>query len=94
MRALADAWPADPFHPNLQLRVFLKSLATHPDLTHDHVRIMRALKGNTLIKRYAPTVGTLRPPSIPLHYVRLMEGVEKSQLGIGRPMWKRLLNIW
>ncbi|EJD41213.1 hypothetical protein AURDEDRAFT_69079 [Auricularia subglabra TFB-10046 SS5] len=94
MRALADSWPGDAFHSNLQLRVFLKALATHPKLTADAVKIMQALKDDKLYHTYRPTKRTLHPPSIPEHYVRLVEGVQKAQQGIGRPWWKRILGLW
>ena len=33
LHRVAAKWPRDPFRPNLQLRVFLESLANHPNLT-------------------------------------------------------------
>ena len=46
------------------------------------------------VLQFQPTPKTLRPASVPQHYVRLMEGVQKAQLGIVRPWWKRVLGIW
>ncbi|KAH7101475.1 hypothetical protein BKA62DRAFT_830050 [Auriculariales sp. MPI-PUGE-AT-0066] len=94
LRAIANSWPTDPFHPNLQMGVFLKSLATHPNLKQEHVNIVQALHSGVLAKRYAPSSRTLKPASYPTMYNRLMEGIEKSQQGVGRPGWKRFLGIW
>jgi hypothetical protein len=43
---IADAWPADPFRPNMQLKSFLQSLAEHPNLSPAAVDAARALEGN------------------------------------------------
>lgn len=44
--------------------------------------------------QYKLTDKMLRPKSMPMHYERLVEGVEKSAKGIGRPWWKIFFNIW
>ena len=31
---------------------------------------------------------------MPLYYTRLVEGVDKSAKGIGRPWWKIFFGIW
>jgi hypothetical protein len=36
----------------------------------------------------------LNPASMPLHYVRLKEGYEKTLKGIGRPRWKIFFGVW
>jgi hypothetical protein len=43
---IADAWPADPFRPNMQLKSFLQSLAEHPHLSPAAVDAARALESN------------------------------------------------
>jgi hypothetical protein len=40
---VANAWPGDPFRPNMQLKTFLQSLATHPNLTPGAVTAAEAL---------------------------------------------------
>lgn len=45
---VAASWPIDPFRPNLQLKNFLKSLSTHPNLTSQAVQAARALKHNEI----------------------------------------------
>lgn len=49
--AIADTWVVDPFRPNLQLQTFLKSLATHPQLTSQAVNATRALRDNAMQKK-------------------------------------------
>jgi hypothetical protein len=34
------------------------------------------------------------PASMPEHYDRLLEGMEKSVKGIGRPWWKVFFGVW
>jgi len=42
-----------------------------------------------------PTPHTvLKPASMPMHYVRLKEGYEKTLKGIGRPRWKIFFGVW
>lgn len=43
---IAAAWPADPFRPNLQLKIFLQSLSAHPNLTPEAVQAARTLLDN------------------------------------------------
>ncbi|KAJ6542700.1 hypothetical protein B0H19DRAFT_1212638 [Mycena capillaripes] len=94
MARIASSCPIDPLRPHIQLQTFLKSLATHPRLTPAAVRAAQALERNEMQKKYALTEKTLRPASAPLHYEKLVEGVEKSMQGIGRPWWKVFLGIW
>ncbi|KAJ6482898.1 hypothetical protein C8R47DRAFT_1133061 [Mycena vitilis] len=94
MARIASSCPIDPLRPHIQLQTFLKSLATHPRLTPGAVRAAQALERNEMHKKYPLTDKTLKPASAPLHYDRLVEGVEKSMQGIGRPWWKVFLGIW
>ncbi|KAI0703465.1 hypothetical protein BC835DRAFT_1027124 [Cytidiella melzeri] len=91
---IAKRWPVDPFRPHLQLGAFLNSLAEHPQLTPQAVRAARALEENEFQRKYALSESTLNPKSMPLYYKRLVEGVEKSAQGIGRPWWKIFFNVW
>ncbi|KAJ7778509.1 hypothetical protein B0H16DRAFT_1503797 [Mycena metata] len=94
MARIASSWPLDPLRPHIQLQTFLKSLATHPRLTPGAVRVAQALERNELHKKYALTDKMLKPASAPLHYEKLVEGIEKSMQGIARPWWKMFLGIW
>ncbi|KAJ7468635.1 hypothetical protein FB451DRAFT_1039225 [Mycena latifolia] len=94
MARIASACPADPLRPHIQLKTFLNSLATHPRLTPAAVRAAQALERNNMQKKYALTEAMLNPASAPLHYQRLVEGVEKSMQGIRRPWWKVVFGIW
>ncbi|KAJ7657910.1 hypothetical protein DFH06DRAFT_456988 [Mycena polygramma] len=94
MARIASSCPIDPLRPHIQLQTFLKSLATHPRLTPGAVWAAQALERNEMHKKYALTDKILKPASAPLHYDRLVEGVEKSMQGIGRPWWKVFLGIW
>ncbi|KAJ7079564.1 hypothetical protein B0H15DRAFT_858231 [Mycena belliarum] len=94
MARIASACPTDPLRPHIQLQTFLQSLATHPRLTPAAVRAAQALERNDMQKKYALTDKMLNPASAPLHYTRLVDGVEKSLQGIGRPWWKRFFGIW
>ncbi|KAJ7353591.1 hypothetical protein DFH08DRAFT_857191 [Mycena albidolilacea] len=94
MARIAGACPIDPLRPHIQLQTFLKSLATHPRLTPAAVRAAQALERNEMQKKYALTEKTLNPPSAPLHYEKLVEGIDKSMQGIKRPWWKVVFGIW
>ncbi|KAJ7145830.1 hypothetical protein C8R44DRAFT_601096 [Mycena epipterygia] len=94
MARIASSCPLDPLRPHIQLQNFLKSLAVHPRLTPAAVRAAQALQRNEMQKKYALTDITLKPASAPLHYDKLVEGIEKSIKGIGRPWWKVFFNIW
>ncbi|KAJ7777520.1 hypothetical protein DFH07DRAFT_951164 [Mycena maculata] len=94
MARIASSCPIDPLRPHIQLQNFLKSLATHPRLTPAAVRAAQALEQNEAQRKYALTDVTLKPASAPLHYEKLVEGVEKSMQGIGRPLWKVFFGIW
>ncbi|KAJ7682899.1 hypothetical protein B0H17DRAFT_942419 [Mycena rosella] len=94
MARIASVCPLDPLRPHIQLQTFLQSLATHPRLPPAAVRAAQALERNEMQKKYALTRITLNPASAPLHYEKLVEGIEKSMQGIGRPFWKVFFNIW
>ncbi|KAJ7619530.1 hypothetical protein FB45DRAFT_981081 [Roridomyces roridus] len=94
MARIAASCPVDPLRPHIQLQTFLQSLATHPRLTPAAVEAARALEANEAQKQYALTDKILKPASAPLHYDRLVEGVDKSMQGIGRPWWKIFLGRW
>ncbi len=49
--AIAHTWIVDPFRPNIQLKMFLESLATHPRLTPQAVTSARALRDNEMAKK-------------------------------------------
>ncbi|KAF9054272.1 hypothetical protein BJ165DRAFT_1337797 [Panaeolus papilionaceus] len=94
LTAIAETWKRDPFRPNIQLQTFLKSLAQHPRLTDKTVDAVRALRDGDMQKKYELSFKTLHPPSSPLHYDRLVEGVEKSAQGIKRSWWKVFFGVW
>ncbi|KAF7326839.1 hypothetical protein MVEN_01675200 [Mycena venus] len=94
MAKIARACPIDPLRPHIQLQTFLNSLATHPRLTPAAVRAAQALERNEMQKKYALTDKILKPASAPLHYEKLVEGIEKGMQGIKRPRWKVFLGIW
>ncbi|KAH9176192.1 hypothetical protein EDB89DRAFT_1846766 [Lactarius sanguifluus] len=94
LRHIAADWPADPLRPNLQLKAFLSALADHPALTANAVAATNALQKNQVSRRVPIPQTILRPTSMPLHYVRLKEGYEKTLKGIGRPWWKIFFGVW
>ncbi|KAJ7050876.1 hypothetical protein C8F01DRAFT_1212847 [Mycena amicta] len=94
MARIASACPIDPLRPHIQLQTLLKSLAAHPRLTPAAVRAAHALERNEMQQRYALSDKILKPTSVPLHYEKLVEGVEKSLQGIKRPWWKVFFGIW
>lgn len=51
LSSIAASWPTDPFRPNLQLKNFLQSLSTHPNLTPKAVDAVDALKSNVIITK-------------------------------------------
>ena len=48
---ISASWSADPFRPNLQLKEFLKSLSSHPNLTHQAVNAAQSLRENDVQKK-------------------------------------------
>jgi hypothetical protein len=50
LSTIATSWPIDPFRPTLQLRLFLQSLSTHPNLTPNAIEAANALKENLIMK--------------------------------------------
>ncbi|KAH9960280.1 hypothetical protein BC827DRAFT_1133322 [Russula dissimulans] len=94
LRHIAAEWPADPLRPNLQLKTFLAALADHPALSATAVAVTDALAQNRVIGRIPTPQVVLKPASMPMHYVRLKEGYEKSLKGVGRPWWKVFFGIW
>lgn len=51
LSTIAGTWPKDPLRPNLQLKTFLKSLATHPNLTPSAVDATQDLKNDVVMKK-------------------------------------------
>ncbi|KAF7301126.1 hypothetical protein MIND_00676800 [Mycena indigotica] len=94
MARIATACPTDPLRPHIQLRTLLNSLAAHPKLTPGVVNAAQTLERNEIKQRYPLTDKILRPASVPLHYEKLVEGVEKSMQGIKRPWWKVFFGVW
>lgn len=110
LKAIAAAWPSDPFRPNMQLKTFLESLATHPRLTPNAVHSARVLLDNGVQHKvsaslvcpkvlqprlqYPLSKKTLEPASMPKHYQRLLQGYERSAQGIRRPWWQVFFGIW
>ncbi|KAF8556772.1 hypothetical protein OG21DRAFT_1596292 [Imleria badia] len=94
LKTIAAAWPTDPFRPNMQLKTFFESLATHPRLTPDAVQSARVLLDNDVQHKYPLSKKTLEPASMPRHYQRLMQGYERSAQGIRRPWWQVFFGIW
>ncbi|KAG7447239.1 uncharacterized protein BT62DRAFT_1075321 [Guyanagaster necrorhizus] len=93
LSTIATKWVQDPFR-HIQLSVFLESLAKHPRLTPQAVEAASALQNNIVFNKYPLSPKTLEPASVPLHYSRLVEGMEKSAQGIGRPWWKAFFGVW
>lgn len=93
LSTIAGKWVQDPFR-HIQLSAFLESLAKHPRLTPQAVEAASALQNNIIFKKYPLSPKTLEPASVPLHYSRLVEGMEKSAQGIGRPWWKVFFGVW
>ena len=56
LRTTAAAWPTDPFRPNMQLKNFLESLATHPRLTPNAVHSARVLLDNGVQHRVSASL--------------------------------------
>ena len=48
---IAATWLTDPFQPNVQLRTFLQSLASHPNLTPGAVQAAQGLLDNSIQKK-------------------------------------------
>ncbi|KAF7313313.1 hypothetical protein HMN09_00309900 [Mycena chlorophos] len=94
MARIASACPVDPLRPHIQLKTLLNSLAAHPRLTPGAVNAAQRLERNEMQQKYALSERILRPASVPLHYEKLVEGVEKSMQGIKRPWWKVFFGIW
>ncbi|KAF8519329.1 hypothetical protein BU17DRAFT_47830 [Hysterangium stoloniferum] len=94
LQKIAKAWKFDPLRPTYQMETFLASLAKHPNLTPEAVKAADALKNNVAAQKWPITEKLSSPASMPLYYSRLLEGVEKSSKGIGRPWWKIFFNIW
>lgn len=55
LSTLAGAWPQDPLRPNLQLKNFLKSLSTHPNLTPKAVEAAQDLQRDAALKKVCIT---------------------------------------
>ncbi|KAG8215221.1 hypothetical protein J3R82DRAFT_8764 [Butyriboletus roseoflavus] len=55
LKSIAAAWPADPFRPNMQLKTFFESLATHPRLSPAVVQSARVLVDNGVQHRVSPS---------------------------------------
>ncbi|KAF9228092.1 hypothetical protein BS17DRAFT_799564 [Gyrodon lividus] len=94
LSTIAAAWPTDPFRPNLQLKTFLQSLSSHPNLTPEAVHSARVLLENGIRHKYPLSRKTLEPVSMPKHYERLVQGYEKSAQGTKRPLWQVFFGIW
>ncbi|KAF8529387.1 hypothetical protein JB92DRAFT_2861831, partial [Gautieria morchelliformis] len=91
---IAKSWKYDPLRPTLQMETFLTSLAAHPKLTPNAVRAAQALQDNVAQKKWPASPKLTHPASMPEYYDRLLEGVEKSAKGIGRPWWKIFFGVW
>jgi len=63
-------------------------------LTPKAVDAVDLLKNNAVMEKYTLSKKILEPASRPLHYIRLVEGYEKSSQGIGRPWWKVFFGVW
>lgn len=94
LRRIAAEWPADPLRPKIQLKTFLAALAEHPALSPRAVAATNALHQNQVSSHVPIPQTVLRPASMPLHYVRLKEGYEKTLKGVGRPWWKIFFGVW
>ncbi|KAF9048040.1 hypothetical protein BDZ89DRAFT_1007057 [Hymenopellis radicata] len=91
---IARQWPPYVLRSEIQFGRFLESLAQHPNLTPQAVDAATALQANVMMKKYQLSDKMLKPVSVPHHYERLVEGIEKSAQGIGRPWWKVFFGIW
>ncbi|EJU01512.1 hypothetical protein DACRYDRAFT_22628 [Dacryopinax primogenitus] len=97
MHRLAVGLPLDPLKPRFQLQSLVESVSQHMPSTPKAamaVEAIRALSKDKLKKKYVAGERTLYPPSYPMHYERLAEGVENANKGIARPWWKRFFGIW
>jgi hypothetical protein len=94
LRHIAAEWPADPLRPKIQLKAFLTALAEHPALSSTAVAAANALHQNRVSGHVPIPQTVLKPASMPLHYIRLKEGYEKTLKGIGRPWWKIFFGVW
>jgi len=92
LAALAD-------HPALSARAVAATNALHQNRVTSRVSNLLFFGSHGYDRRLknfqipTPQV-VLRPASMPLHYVRLKEGYEKSLKGVGRPWWKVFFGIW
>lgn len=81
LRAIAAAWPTDPFRPNLQLKRFLDALATHPRLSPAAVQSATALLENRVQHRVS-TIPVRRPSVLkhPLQYPLSKKTLEPASM--------------
>lgn len=56
LSTLVGSWPQDPLRPNLQLKNFLKSLSTHPNLTPQAVEAAQDLQRDAVLKKVCSEV--------------------------------------
>ncbi|KIJ24662.1 hypothetical protein M422DRAFT_274496 [Sphaerobolus stellatus SS14] len=94
LKTISKSWQFDVLHPQYQLSTFLTSLASHPKLTPEAVKAAEALSDNAAMRKFPLPEKLASPASMPLYYTRLLDGIEKSKQGIGRPWWKVFFNIW
>ena len=75
-----------------------QSASPQPDLGPGQYLSMRFLSSGPCKKKLLSQTPTpqsvLEPASMPMHYVRLKEGYEKTLKGIGRPRWKIFFGVW
>lgn len=87
LRTIAAAWPTDPFRPNVQLKVFLESLSTHPRLSPEAVRSARVLSEDGVQHKVSPSL-----------VVSFLEMNVRSTLCLKRPWSRRrcpnTMNVW
>ncbi|KAF8313863.1 hypothetical protein DL93DRAFT_2167662 [Clavulina sp. PMI_390] len=93
LHQIAQNWPADPLRPTMQFSQVLSSLSTSPNLSVRAVMAARALSENRLKTQFPLSEKTTTPASTPLHYTRLVEGVEKAIRGEKRSFIERFFSL-
>jgi hypothetical protein len=56
--------------------------------------VMVTLSFSKILPQTPTPQSVLEPASMPMHYVRLREGYEKTLKGVGRPWWKIFFGVW
>jgi len=93
LQQIARAWPRDALRPTIQFSQVLTSLAISDSVNHRAVAAARALAENRVKTQFSLTEKMTTPASSPVHYTRLVEGVEKSLRGEKRSWIERFFAL-